>query len=234
MTAPQWIDLIINPFWAILIGAYLTWTYFRQQNVLELYKQFYSELLDARSVVDTWAIHKTFEDFNNLYQEFSRKENSDEKGEDEKNRYYKTLQLAMFMQHLSAMHERKQFGVHFMVESGLFEDTFKPNVAAYYLKLTTFLNHRKHIQGKYHARFYRPFRDLALVYLEAYAREKVVGALPEANRSRKALIAYIDHDANRNLSSAITKQIADCPERGFMNLFFENYADQGKKTLNAG
>jgi hypothetical protein len=101
------LELIINPFWAILIGAVLTWIYFRQQNVLTLYKAFYTELIDARSVVDTWSIYKTYEEFNKLYRELADSDITEEKREKDKENYYKTLQLAMFMQHLAAMHEKK-------------------------------------------------------------------------------------------------------------------------------
>jgi hypothetical protein len=121
-----------------------------------------------------------------------------------------------------------------MVEPHLFTETFKPNIAAYYLKLRTFINHRREIQGKHHARFYESFTNLSLKYLEDYAKDD-----PEVakNCSMEKLFGYIENDENLDLTYSIAKQLkarqSDCPEMAFISLFLENYTNQLKTKIKS-
>jgi len=219
--ADKFIYIIINPFWAILVGTYLTWMYFRHDKVLDLYNVFYNDLLEARQTVDTWTVNKKHEDFESLYLKLvaKRKGPPTELDKADQESYYNTLKFAMFMQHLAVLQEKKFCRAHLMVDPNLFDKTFRPNIAAYYLKLWTFLSHRMQFQGDHHKDFYLSFSNIALNYLEAYAADQLK-EIESQNRSKEKIREFLK--GNQDLSFSIAQRVAQekCPpERGFINIF---------------
>ncbi len=170
---------LLSPMWGISLSALATWFYFRKQNTYQLYARYQSnEMVKNRRAVDTWLPGKTMDHLERIYRDAILKSSQgDASVTEDTDRYYETLAYAMFMNQLGAMWETPRlFGLHVTVDNTLFRSLFKPNIARYYLKLATFINHRRQVRSEEDAEVYGGYENLAIRYLTQYARVKHKGA----------------------------------------------------------
>jgi hypothetical protein len=236
--------------WAILIGAWLTWIYYRQKNVADLYQSYYRDLMVPRISVDTWLSFKSRTDLDELYRGMVETSGGpvDASSDTGTNQYYNILKFKMFMHHICVIHEQKKLWfIHFMVDPKLFRETFKPNIANYYLKLIYFIYHRKNIHGHQHPQLYFSFENLALRYIGSYARQiiksddKLKQSIPAKKLGRESLRKFLRDNAEdmsrRVLDGSLKRENATSAEHVFVEEFLRVYAEaqsQGIASPAAG
>lgn len=159
---------LLSPAWAILLTGAAGWSYFRHQNTAAAYQKYYDkEMLECRMEVDHWVNQYDLKDLNEMWSSFSDPNADTAIKQQQMERYYKVLRFAMLMQHISVSVRNQSFGMKgFLFDIGISDKTIAPNIAANFLRLATFIRHRRLIQGKdIHKELYLALEDEACEFL---------------------------------------------------------------------